>query len=449
MGVAQTAMSTIFVANILALFLSLFVAGAILGAVFSHTRGGQAVVAGAKRRLRALVFGWEFPPFNSGGLGVASLGLTRSLAKQDVDITFVLPKPYPLSVPYAKIVAAELEDAGAKVTYATAYPSATAADGTPLYGDDMLSQVKRYARAGAKIAKKEPHDVIYAHDWLAFGAGKEAKQVSRKPLLAHVHATEFDRSGGGSVNQTVYDLEREGMCAADRIVAVSGRTKHTVVEHYGVPAEKVAVVWNGVDEATAPLQEPGRRTRLAHLKSAGHKLVLFAGRLTLQKGPDHFLNAAAKVATHDPDVLFIMAGSGDMEQQLLRQAAGLGIGDRVLFPGFLRGHDLHEAYASADVYVMPSVSEPFGISALEAMRAGTPVIISKQSGVAEAVPESIQVDFWDADALAKAIERVLEATPDEREAHAARGRLAAARLSWDRAAGEIRAVMDELALAGI
>ncbi len=440
-------MSTIFIANLLALFLSLFVAGALLGAVFTHTRSGRAAVDGARRRLRALIFGWEFPPFNSGGLGVASLGLTRALSRQDVDITFVLPKAYPLSVPYAKMVAAELEEAGAKVTYA--YPSATAADGTPLYGEDMIGQVKRYAKAGAQIAKREPHDIIYAHDWLAFGAGKAAKGISKKPLISHVHATEFDRSGGGRVNQTVYDLEREGMHAADRVIAVSRRTRDMAIQHYGVPREKTHAVWNGVDDETAPAYDEMRAGRLAQLTRAGHTLVLFAGRLTLQKGPDHFLNAAAKVAAKDPDVLFVMAGSGDMEAQLLRQAAGLGIGNRVLFPGFLRDHDLHEAYASADVYVMPSVSEPFGISALEAMRLGTPVIISKQSGVAEAVPEAIQVDFWDADALAQAIEQVLAARPKEREAHAVRGHNAAARLSWDRAASEIRAIMDELALSGI
>ena len=448
----------------LALLLSLFVVGAILGTVFSHTRAGRETIARAKQRLRALIFGWEFPPFNSGGLGVACMGLTRSLADKDVDVTFVLPKRFPIKVPYATMLAAtDFEDAkkgklgmhiriveaDAAAVAASAYPSAKAADGTPLYGS-IESETERYARAAANIARKVPHDVIYAHDWLTFGAGCAAKRVSGKPLLAHVHATEFDRGGGENVNQYVYDIERRGMHEADRVIAVSHRTKDVAVDRYGVAPEKTRVVWNGIDDTTAPAYDESRAPRLEALSRAGHKLVLFAGRLTIQKGADYFLRAAAKVAKDEPDALFIVAGSGDMERELMRMAAGLGIGDRVLFPGFLRDHDLHEVYEAADVYVMPSVSEPFGITALEALRVGTPVILSKQSGVAEAVPEAaVQVDFWDVDALARAIETELTASADVRTAKVARGRKAAARLSWDRAGSEVRSIMDELALSGI
>lgn len=444
--------SSLYLANILALFVSFFVVGGMLGAVLTKPDAqGVTPLMRAERRLRALIFGWEFPPFNSGGLGVACLGLTRALAGKSVDVTFVLPKRFPLSVPYAKMVTAELEKTGAAVRYidspivpyATNGSYAVDADGEPIYGTDLLSETRRYAKAAAKIAREEPHDVIYAHDWLSFGAGTAAKGVSHKPLIAHVHATEFDRTGGSGVNQDVYDIERMGMHVADRVIAVSHRTKEIAVRHYGVAEEKMRVVWNGIDDETAPRPDNSIAPRLKALKDAGYELVLFAGRLTLQKGPDYFLRAAAMIARKHPNALFIIAGSGDMERQLMRQAAGLGIGDRVLFPGFLRDHDLHEAYASARIYVMPSVSEPFGITALEAMRVGTPVILSKQSGVAEAVPGAVTVDFWDVHALAERMSEILR-SGELHEKLSLEGVQAASELTWDRAAASVRGVMEEL-----
>jgi glycosyltransferase involved in cell wall biosynthesis len=368
-----------------------------------------------------------------------------------VDVTFVLPKRFSLSVPYAKMVSAEIEKSGAAVRYidsplvpyAHNGSYAVDEDGEPIYGNDLVSETRRYAKAAAKIARQEPHDVIYAHDWLSFGAGTAAKRASQKPLIAHVHATEFDRTGGSGVNQDVYDIERMGMHEADRVITVSHRTKEMALRHYGIPEGKVRVIWNGIDDETAPRPDAAVAPRLKALKDAGYELVLFAGRLTLQKGPDYFLRAAAKIARAHPNALFIVAGSGDMERQLMRQAAGLGIGDRVLFPGFLRDHDLHEAYAAADIYVMPSVSEPFGITALEAMRVGTPVILSRQSGVAEAVPGAVAVDFWDVDALAARMSEILRSA-ELRQKLSAEGVLAAAELTWDRAASQVRAVMDEL-----
>ncbi|HUY62638.1 MAG TPA: glycosyltransferase family 4 protein [Candidatus Paceibacterota bacterium] len=415
-------------------------------------------IAVVRHRLRALMFGWEFPPFNSGGLGVACLGLTRALAGENLDITFVMPKKLPLSVPFAKMVSAELADLEAAgvtvhavnslvIPYASgaggsASSYAVAPDGTPIYGSDLVAETRRYARFGAVIAAREPHDVIYAHDWLSFGAGREAKRVSGKPLIAHVHATEFDRTGG-SVNQAVYDLERAGVHAADRIVAVSHRTKEAVTRHYGVHPQKVSVVWNGIDDATAPAADGVTPARLTALKNAGYKLVLFMGRITLQKGPDYFVRAARRVADRDPDVLFILAGSGDMERQVIREAAALGLADRVLFPGFLRGHDQYEAYALADLYVMPSVSEPFGITALEAMRAGTPVIVSKQSGVAEAAKNILTVDFWDTEKMADLILQVL-GSPELHAELSAKGAAEAATLTWERSAREVRGIIDEV-----
>ena len=446
-------MSFAFFIYLVALLFSFFVIGAILGAVFAKAPQSldQRPLARARRTIRALVFGWEFPPFNSGGLGVASLGLTRALAKHDVDVTFVLPKRFPLSVPYAKMITAEYEDAGAQVHYIDSpiVPYAVEGsymlgpDGRPIYGSDLVSEVRRYAAAGARIAEREPHDIIYAHDWLSFGAGSAAKSTSHRPLMAHVHATEFDRTGNGGVNQVVYDIERAGMHTADRVIAVSHRTKDMVVARYGVSPDKMRVVWNGIDDDTAPRANPEVPARLSALKEAGYKIVLFAGRLTIQKGPDHFLRAAARVAKQEPDALFVIVGSGDMTNQLMRMAAGLGIGDRVLFAGFLRGHDLYEAYATADVFVMPSISEPFGIAPLEAMRAGTPIVISKQSGAAEAVPHAITVDFWDDHAMAARINELL-ASPQRRAAQVAQHAAVLEQLTWDHAGEKVRSVMDEL-----
>ena len=458
-----------FLVNMLAFVFSLFVVGAILGAAFSRTEVGSRVIAQARQKLRVLMFGWEFPPFNSGGLGVACLGLTRSLANKDLDLVFVMPKRLPGPVPFAKMVSAQIDQTqtedGRTITYTvtdysinspvTPYVSSEVyanskdglrfEDGTPVYGSDLVSEARRYAKLGGAIAKREPHDLIYAHDWLSFGAGKEAKRISRKPLIAHVHSTEFDRTGGDGIDQRIYDLERTGMHAADRVVAVSGRTKQAVVDRYAVPEEKVHVVWNGIDETTAPAPDPASPERLSALKKAGYKLVLFLGRITIQKGPDYFIRAARRVIDRDKNVLFILAGSGDMERQMMHLAASLGIADKVLFPGFLRGHDQHEAYALADLFVMPSVSEPFGLAALEAMRVGTPVIVSKQSGVAEAIPSALKVDFWDVEKMADLMLSVLE-SPALREELSRKGVAEAAGLTWDRSAEEIRSLIDGLTL---
>lgn len=418
-------------------------------------RAAGDFVAHANQRIRTLMFGWEFPPFNSGGLGVACLGLTRALAGQNLDITFVMPKKLPLAISFARMVSAELENAGAHVTIhavnSTILPYASFGGGsyavsedgvTPIYGSDLIAETQRYARFGALIASREPHDLVYAHDWLSFGAGREAKRVAHQPFIAHLHATEFDRTGG-NINQAVYDLERAGMHAADRVIAVSHRTKDAAIRHYGIAPEKMRVVWNGIDDATAPAANSGIPERLAALKRAGYKLVLFLGRITIQKGPDYFVRAARRVADHDPDVLFILAGSGDMEHQVIREAAALGLADRILFPGFLRGHDQYEAYALADLFVMPSVSEPFGITALEAMRLGTPVIVSKQSGVAESVKNVLTVDFWDTEKMADLMLSVLE-SPELYNQLSTRGSREASTLTWERAGREVRRVIDEV-----
>lgn len=364
------------------------------------------------------MFGWEFPPHNSGGLGVACYGLSRALAESGVEVTFVLPKRMETNAPWCKMVFADnrpqmdipndvyrslysgyISDAEYQ-RLLTTYPALASVRGS------LLEEVARYGVLARRIALEEPHDVIHAHDWLSFVAGMEAKAVSGKPLITHMHATEFDRTGGTGVNQSVYDIERAGMHAADGVIAVSQYTKDMLVRHYGIAPEKIEVVHNGIDHDDATISQSVKN--LVHaLQERGNDIVLFVGRLTLQKGPDYFLRAAKKVIHARPNTVFIFAGSGDMEQRLIQEAAYECIGDKVLFVGFLRGNALAQMYALADVAVMPSVSEPFGIVPLEAMHNGTPVIISKQSGVSEVVKNALKVDFWDTDEMANQLIAVL------------------------------------------
>lgn len=398
-------------------------------------------------RIRALMFGWEFPPFNSGGLGVACMGLAKGLVKERTDITFVLPKKLPLQSSDMQIAYANIPEVKAHAVNSPLSPYlntdsyAKTADGSPLYGSDIVSEVRRYGDYGARFADTTPHDVIYAHDWLSFPAGIKAKKISGKPFVVHVHATQFDWAGERGVNQAIYDIEREGLQTADRVITVSERTKQIIVDRYGIAADKVSVVHNGIDDTTAPTISTTQR--LQGLKDAGFQIVLFMGRLTMQKGGDYFLTAAKQVLERNPKTLFVVAGSGDMEHQLVEQAATLGIAGNVLFAGFLRGEEQHEAYSAADVFVMPSVSEPFGITALEAMRIGTPVIISKQSGVAEVAPGALQVDFWDVERMADLISQVL-LDPVLTERLVADGKETAERMTWERSSKQVRSILDEL-----
>jgi len=396
------------------------------------------------------MLGWEFPPYNSGGLGVACLGLTRALSELGAQVTFVMPKALDIKTPWAKIVfadqtALDVRAVNSKLhAYATGKSYSDALRGeTGIYGDDMLAEVRRYAARGASIARSEEFDVIYAHDWLSFGAGIEAKRATGRPLIVHVHATEFDRAGGAAaLNSDVYRLEKEGMEIADVVIAVSEMTKNIIVREYGIPAWKVRVVYNGIDEGTTPSGAPAL-PRLRNLKKSGYKLVLFLGRVTLQKGPDYFLRAAKRVLERNPNVLFILSGSGDMEGQTMRLASELGIGGHVFFTGFLHGADRHEVYEAADLFVMPSVSEPFGIAALEAMKIGTPVLLSKQSGVSEVVRHALKVDFWDVDEMANKILSVV-GFPGLREALAENAAREAEALTWADAARKVNGIVHEL-----
>lgn len=346
--------------------------------------------------MKVLMFGWELPPFNSGGLGTACFGLSRALAKKGAEVIFVLPKKLPVTANFMKIIFADVPD-----LQLTAYSGATAG------GISFFDQVRYYAQKAREIAQREKFDVIHAHDWLTYGAGIEARKVSGKPLFVHVHATEFDRTGGGSINATVYQIEKEGMAAADKILTVSQFTKDLVVKHYGINPNKIEVVHNSIDEED---YQPVKKTPavLKKLKQLGHKTVLFVGRLTLQKGPDYFIKAAKRVLDFRPKTLFVVAGSGDMQYQIMQEAASLGISDKIFFVGFLRGEELSQIYSAADLYVLPSVSEPFGITPLESLMNGTPVLISKQSGVSEIIHHALKADFWDTEEMTNQIIAVLD-----------------------------------------
>ncbi|MBN1385732.1 glycosyltransferase family 4 protein [Candidatus Woesearchaeota archaeon] len=395
------------------------------------------------------MFGWEFPPYYSGGLGTACFGLTKSMSKLGAQITFVIPHaPDDIHSDHVKLVGASNSKIRIKTVssiltpyiseneYNTKYLQHTKGGTGGNYGRNLYEEVRRYAMKARMIAEEEDFEIIHAHDWLTAVAGVEAKKASGKPLVLHIHATEFDRTGGNP-NQYVYDIERYGMHNADRIIAVSNFTKEKIVNHYGVPADKVEVVHNAVEFSDKKFNKGSFGI------NKEDKVVLFLGRITIQKGPDYFLYAAKKVLESDPHVKFVMAGNGDMQPFIIEKAAELGIADRLLFTGFLRGPDIDRAYAMADLYVMPSVSEPFGITPLEALRNNTPVLISKQSGVSEVLQNCLKVDFWDVHDMANKIIATLKYRPLHEEL-TSNGVEEVYRFSWDNPARKCLNVYEDV-----
>ena len=423
------------------------------------------------------MFGWEFPPHIAGGLGTACYGMTRGLARNGVEVIFVMPRAYgDEDQRFARVVnASDVETIGTrdhefseelleKVSFIhidsnmlpyispeeyAAYHDEFVRSGrthewtdvwrqrytfSGKYGANLMEEVARYAMVAAQVAKdlEGQFDVIHAHDWLTYFAGIAAKRVSGKPLVVHMHATEFDRSGE-NINRRVYAIEKAGMQAADRVIAVSELTRRIVIGKYGIPAEKVVTVHNAVRFGESEEAAPERAVK--------DKVVTFLGRITYQKGPDYFVEAAAKVLQRVPDVRFVMAGSGDLMNHVVRRVAQLGIADRFHFTGFLKGGEVQRMFRLSDVYVMPSVSEPFGISPLEAMRSGVPVIISRQSGVAEVLDYAIKVNYWDVDALADAIYGLLT-YPALGRMFASKGLEEVTGLKWTNAAAKIKMVYE-------
>lgn len=417
------------------------------------------------------MFGWEFPPHISGGLGTACFGLTKGLARHGVEILFVVPKAHgdedqeSVRIINASDVEIDLRNRlyheyWKRITYLEVgvflvpylspqeyhrLSDPSEHDYTDLkesvyaqkfefsgkYGKDLMQEVSRYAIVATKLGREHQFDVIHAHDWMAYPAGVAAKEVSGKPMIAHVHATEFDRTGG-HVNQTIYDIERKGMESADYIVAVSHLTRNTCIEKYGISADKITVIHNAV----MPREDA---TEIAFAKQVPEKIVTFLGRITFQKGPEYFVEAAKKVLEKDPNVRFVMAGSGDMLHKMIKRVAQLRISGNFHFTGFLQGQEVDRMFAMSDVYVMPSVSEPFGISPLEAMRSNVPVIISKQSGVAEILQHAIKVDFWDIDAMANAMYSLLK-YKGLSEMFAKHGKQEVENMKWENAAAKVKDV---------
>lgn len=381
--------------------------------------------------MKALMFGWEFPPHILGGLGTASYGLIKGMSRhKDIDITLVLPKPWgDEDQSFLKIIAANkvpivwqepdskfLKDSlEGRISSDEYYHFRNcicednryigtngigSVEFSGRYPDNLLEEIRNYEAVAGVVCRSNNFDIIHSHDWLTYNAGVKAKQITGKPLVIHVHATDFDRSRG-NVNPTVYNIEKYGMDMADHIITVSNMTRDTVINKYHIDPRKVTTVHNAVTPLSRDILDikPNNNT--------GDKIVTFLGRITMQKGPEFFVQAARQVLQRTPNVRFVMAGGGDKMAEMVDLASAYGIVDRFHFTGFLKGKEVYEMLKSSDLYIMPSVSEPFGISPLEAMQCGVPTIVSKQSGCAEILSKVIKVDFWDIDAMADAIHSIV------------------------------------------
>ena len=417
--------------------------------------------------MRALMFGWEFPPHILGGLGTASYGLTRGMsAQKDMQITFVLPKPWgDEDQSFLRIIAANKvpvvwrdpnwdylnQELAGRLSPDEYYRMRAciqednnhigtngigSIEFSGRYPDNLQEEIRNYDAVAGVVSRALDFDIIHSHDWLTYPAGVHAKYVSGKPLVIHVHATDFDRSRG-NVNPTVYSIEKAGMDHADHIITVSNKTRDTVIDRYQIDPAKVTTVHNAVEPLSPEIQaiQPHHNTK--------DKVVTFLGRITMQKGPEYFVEAAHKVLQKTKNVRFVMAGSGDMMEKMISMVAYKNIGDRFHFTGFLKGTEVYEILKSSDVYIMPSVSEPFGISPLEAMQVGVPTIVSKQSGCAEILSNAIKVDYWDIDAMANAIYSIIT-YPAMYDYLKVEGKKEVDGIVWENAAWKVRDIYDRV-----
>ncbi|MDR0831077.1 MAG: glycosyltransferase [Prevotellaceae bacterium] len=412
--------------------------------------------------MKALMFGWEFPPHILGGLGTASYGLTKGMSlQQDMEITFVIPKPWgDEDKSFLRIIGANQVPVVFKdLDYNYVMQRTPNADdyfhfrngirydfsriGTNdlgcinfsgRYPENLLEEISNYEAVASVIAHSENFDVIHSHDWLTYPAGIFAKKILGKPLVIHVHATDYDRSRG-QVNPDVYNIEKSGMDFCDHIITVSNLTRQTVIEKYHISPDKVTTVHNAV--------EPLDFVNELHKQERKDKVVTFLGRITMQKGPEYFVEVASCVLANTKGVRFVMAGSGDMMNKMIRLAAQRGIADHFHFTGFLKGRDVYEMLAQSDVYMMPSVSEPFGISPLEAMQCGTPSIISKQSGCAEILDHAIKTDYWDINTMADYIHAIVKYPAMYKELRK-NGLEEIANIKWEYAGQKVREIYEKV-----
>ncbi len=360
--------------------------------------------------MKILMLGWELPPHNSGGLGVACYQLCQALSKRGADIEFVVPYAAAHDIDFMRVVAAHPQGVAQILKSGIAYDSHKY-----IYEDgreewhDLYSQVHMYEHSVGKLVDSREFDVIHAHDWLTFRAGLRAKQASGAPLVLHVHSIERDRAGGNAGNPLVREIESTAFLMADRIVAVSQHTKNMIAEDYDIPADKIEVVHNSIDAAyVEPLDGDNSYKYLARMHDKGYRIITVVSRLTVQKGLTNFLYAAREVVAREPKTFFLIVGSGEQYFELLQLAADLGLAKHVFFTGFQRGKRWRDAYAIGDIFVMPSVSEPFGLTALESIGYGTPVLISRQSGVSEVINNCLKVDFWDIHEMANKMVAVVQ-----------------------------------------
>jgi glycogen(starch) synthase len=386
------------------------------------------------------MLGWELPPHNSGGLGVACLQLSKALAASGADIEFILPYHSGENYDFMKVTSTYPKQVD-NYSWESAYASYKfkLVDQQVEYFDISHHQAA-YEHAVGQLVDSREFDIIHAHDWLTFRAALRAKWYSGKPLVVHIHSIERDRAGGEPGNPLVREIEATAMMLADRVIAVSARTKQSIVDDYGIPADKIEVVHNSIDPSDfEPLQDGNEYKYLMDMKAAGYKVVANVGRLTVQKGLPQLLNAAAAVIKHAPKTFFLLVGSGEQRDELIEQAASLGIADKVIFAGFQRGKRWRDAYALADLFVMPSVSEPFGLTPLEAISYGTPVLVSKQSGVAEVLNNCLKVDYWDEREMANQIVAAL-VNDSLRQELLVNAQAEYNRLSWHKAAKDIMGI---------
>ena len=382
--------------------------------------------------MKVLMFGWEFPPYISGGLGTACYGLTKGLKKVGgVETTFIVPKLHGQEDDrHVKLLGIAGNDVVKNVGNSTekvVIPNA--------YGTNLMDEVEKYvAGVGDVIARVGEFDIIHAHDWLTYQAGVEAKRISGKPLVVHVHSTEFDRAGKNT-NLSICAIERYGLDMADKIVVVSDFTRNVIVERYQQDPDKIVTIYNAA-ESTVCADIAGRPKNSV-------PVVTFLGRVTYQKGPEYFIRAAHKLIQKNKAIKFIMAGDGDLLPALKMLVSALNLDEYFEFPGFLNAEEVKRLFINSDVFVMPSVSEPFGIVALEAIDASLPIIISKQSGVSEVIQNALKVDAWDTEGIANAIDSVI--TDSDLSSRLASGaKLESSKLSWDSSAAQLKNIYEEL-----
>ncbi len=410
--------------------------------------------------VKILMLGWEFPPFFAGGIGIVCYELSKALADKNVEVTYIMPfGPRNTRSPFLKkLITAENMYPTIKVhrvdtmmhaymneeTYTQEYTvrmleEKTSATGVKkqLYGKNLLQEVHNFAHRAMLIAEHEEFDIIHCHDWMTVPAAIGIKHASKKPLIVHMHNTVFDRYLQNT-NSVEYDIEQRGLDEADKVLCVSHFIRNTVLTKYHADEQKVGVLHNAAQKMSDAQVAPP--TIQAH-----DRIVLFAGRITVQKGPDYFVKASRLVADHMPDVKFVMAGTGDMLTQMIELVADLGLGDKFLFPGFYTRDDVDTLFSMADVFVMPSVSEPFGIVPLEAMYKGTPTIISKQSGCSEVLAHVLKVDFWDVEELAEKILAVL-AYEELHQTLRSHGKYEVTQLTWDKVADRMKREYEQLCI---